>query len=90
MSDMLRFPEERGDPEQYIAPKILKSVTTKGVTAPPTITSFASGDIKPHITLAPNIEACPFQQNFSISISSNQRIKTCGKGTVFLKRIASC
>ena len=34
-----------------------KSVTASGDINPPTIKNFEIGDIKPHITFAPNIEA---------------------------------
>ena len=49
-----------------IAPPIRKSVTTRGVTAPPNMINLDMGDISPHMAFAPNMAACPFQRIFSI------------------------
>jgi hypothetical protein len=37
------------------APAMRQLVTSRGVTTPDAITSFATGDISPHMRLAPNM-----------------------------------
>lgn len=57
MIDMLGFLKKEVSQNKIMAPPIRRSVTTNGVTAPPSMINLETGDINPHMILAPNIEA---------------------------------
>ena len=71
-----------------IAPKIRRSFSTKGVTAPETITTLARGDISPHMRLAENMAAWPFHAFFPITLSPYKKNKN--KNTAEKPCILSC
>lgn len=70
MVDVLRLLKEAIQ-SNTMAPPMRRSVTTSEVTAPLAISNLERGDISPRIVFAPSMEACPFQQNFSIYSSND-------------------
>lgn len=60
------LPKKEAIQKRIIAPKTRRSVTTSGVMIPPTITSLATGDISPHMALAPSIAPWPLSCSISI------------------------
>ena len=51
-----------------MAPPTRSSVTTQGVLTLLAMTSLEMGDMRPHMVLAPSMEACPFQLCFSMVV----------------------
>ena len=50
--------------KRSIAPATRRSVTTSGVTTPPAMTALATGDIRPHMALAPSMAPWPFNDSY--------------------------